>query len=325
MLLDKSIPQLNNLRPYLQIFNAWVASGYQDESCLLQGQALQEVLDWAQGKSLSNLDYQFLVASQELERRQLQQKLEAKNEELQRLVIIATIDFLTQVANRRQFEEYLDIQWRRMAREKQPLSLILVDVDFFKSYNDTYGHQAGDRCLKEIARVIFDIVQRPADLVARYGGEEFAVILSNTDTLGAAHIVQRICFAMRKLAIPHEKSQVSSYVTLSAGLATVIPTSYSSFQEIIAAADKALYQAKATGRDRFVYSTEETENLEEKQIASPAKLSVCDNSFLRKSLWLSRQKLQQTMNKNQQLMKQVQQAIEQNQQNREKRRQLMGA
>ncbi|MEH2468353.1 diguanylate cyclase domain-containing protein [Nostoc sp.] len=130
---------------------------------------------------------------------------------------------------------------------------------------------------------------------------------------------------MRKLAIPIEKSQVSSYVTLSAGLATVIPTSDSSFQEMIAAADKALYQAKATGRDRFVFSTEQTENLEEKQIATLAKLFVCDNSFLRKSLWLFRQKLQQTMNKNQQLMKQVQQAIEQNQQNREKRRQLMGA
>lgn len=323
MLLDEMIRQLDNLRPYLQTFYAWVASGYQDESCLLQEQALQEVLDWAQGKSLSNLDYQFLVASQELERCQLQQKLEAKNEELQRLVTIATIDFLTQVANRRRFEEYLDIEWRRMAREKQPLSLILVDVDFFKSYNDTYGHQAGDRCLKEIARVIFDIVQRPADLVARYGGEEFAVILSNTDTLGTAHIAQRICFAVRQLAIPHQKSQVSSYVTLSAGLATVIPISNSSFQEIIAAADKALYQAKATGRDRFVYSTEQTENLEDLLIATGAKLFVCDDSLLRESLWLSKQKLQQTMKKNQQMMKQVQQAMEKNQQIRENSKELM--
>ncbi|MEH2143962.1 diguanylate cyclase [Nostoc sp.] len=324
MLLDETIGHLDNLRPYLQTFNAWVASGYQDESCLLQGQALEEVLDWAQGKSLSNLDYQFLVASQQLERRQLQQKLEAKNEELQRLVTIATIDFLTQVANRRRFEEYLDIEWRRMAREKQPLSLILVDVDFFKSYNDTYGHQAGDRCLKEIARVIFNIVQRPADLVARYGGEEFAVILSNTNTFGAAHIAQRICFGVRKLVIPHQKSQVSSYVTLSAGLATVIPISNSSFQEIIAAADKALYQAKAAGRNRFVYSTEQTGNLEEKQIASLAKLFVRDE-FLTESLWLSKQKLQQTRKKNQQLMKQLQQAMEKNQQIREKSQQLMGA
>ncbi|MDF5710652.1 MAG: diguanylate cyclase [Nostoc sp. S4] len=314
--------QLDNLPPYSQTFNAWVASGYQDQSRLLQGQALQEVLDWAQGKSLSNLDYQFLLASQELERRQLQQKLEVANYELQRLFTIATIDCLTQVANRRRFDEYLDTEWRRMARSQQFLSLILIDVDFFKSYNDTYGHPMGDRTLAKIARVIKDVVQRPTDLVARYGGEEFAVILSNTDTLGAVHIAQKICFAVWKLAIPHQNSQVSCYVTVSAGLATVIPMFNSSFQEIIVAADKALYQAKEAGRACLVHSQEQTENLEVKQIASLAKLYICDDSFFREELSLSKQKLQQTKNRTQQLLVQVRQLMQINQQIRHKSQQI---
>jgi len=184
-----------------------------------------------------------------IEQSQLHQKLVAANYELQQLVTTVTIDFLTQVASRRRFEDYLSFEWHRQACSRQPLSLILCDVDFFKSYNDTYGHQSGDRCLKVIAKAIKDIVQRPADLVARYGGEEFAVILPNTDTTEATYIAEKICFAVRSLVIPDINSQVSSRVTLSAGLATVIPEPDSNFEHIIAAADKALYQAKAAGRD----------------------------------------------------------------------------
>ncbi len=184
-----------------------------------------------------------------IQQSQLQQKLEAVNLELQRLV---TIDALTEVANRRGFEEYFYQEWQRMKREQQPLSLILCDVDFFKSYNDTYGHRAGDRCLIEIAQAIKDIVKRPGDLVARYGGEEFAVILPNTDTEGVTYVAEKICDAIRKLAIPHQNSQVSPYVTMSAGFTTVIPQANSDLEEMIAAADRALYQAKTAGRDRFV-------------------------------------------------------------------------
>lgn len=182
-----------------------------------------------------------------IQQSQLQQQLEAANQELQRLV---TIDDLTQVANRRRLEEYCAQEWQRMAREQLPLSLILCDVDFFKSYNDTYGHQAGDRCLQEIAKAIKNTVKRPADLVARYGGEEFAVILPQTDAEGALILAQTICAAVSKLAIPHKKSQVSTDVTISAGVATEIPQPNSDFQTIIAAADRALYQAKRQGRDR---------------------------------------------------------------------------
>ncbi|MCC5641672.1 PleD family two-component system response regulator [Nostoc sp. CHAB 5824] len=189
-----------------------------------------------------------------IEQSQLHQELLAANEELQRLVTLVTIDSLTQVANRRRFQEYIDQEWRRMAREQQPLSLILLDVDFFKSYNDTYGHQAGDRALIEISQVIKNIVQRPADLVARYGGEEFAVILPDTGALGATKIAERICYAVRRLAITHSHSQVTSHITFSAGLSTVIPEPGSNFEEIITAADKALYQAKAAGRDCFKHN-----------------------------------------------------------------------
>ncbi|MEH1827071.1 MAG: PleD family two-component system response regulator [Nostoc sp.] len=184
-----------------------------------------------------------------IEQSQLQQKLEAVNMELQRLV---TIDGLTQVANRRRFEEYFNQEWQRLKREQRPLSLILCDVDFFKLYNDTYGHRIGDRCLQEIAQAIKDIIKRPGDLVARYGGEEFAVVLPNTDTEGATHVADRICHAVRTLAIPHQNSQVSPHVTISVGFTTEIPQADSDLEEMIAAADRALYKAKAAGRDRFV-------------------------------------------------------------------------
>ncbi|MEH1914413.1 PleD family two-component system response regulator [Nostoc sp.] len=184
-----------------------------------------------------------------IQQSQLQQKLEAVNQELQRLV---TIDGLTQIANRRRFEEYFSQEWQLLKREQRPLSLILCDVDFFKLYNDTYGHRVGDRCLQKIAQAIKDMIKRPGDLVARYGGEEFAVILPNTDTKGATHVADEICHAIRGLAIPHQNSQVSPYVTISVGFTTEIPQPDSDLEEMIATADRALYKAKAAGRDRFV-------------------------------------------------------------------------
>ncbi|QSJ18023.1 PleD family two-component system response regulator [Nostoc sp. UHCC 0702] len=187
-----------------------------------------------------------------IQQSQLQQKQEIVNQELQRL---ATIDGLTQIANRRKFEEYFSQEWRRMAREQKPLSLILCDVDFFKSYNDTYGHRAGDRCLQKVAKAIHSAARRSVDLVARYGGEEFAVVLSNTNAEGAIQVARSICFAVRRLAIPHSNSQARSYVTLSVGVGTNIPVPGSDFEEMIITVDQALYQAKLTGRDRVVINS----------------------------------------------------------------------
>ena len=184
-----------------------------------------------------------------LHQARLQKELEAAN---QSLGILACTDGLTQVKNRRQFDEYLQQEWLRMARDQLPLSLILCDIDFFKAYNDTYGHPAGDRCLQAIAKTIDSVVQRPADLVARYGGEEFAVILPNTGAAGALHVAEKIRLKVRDLNIFHAHSSLHNFVTLSLGVASLLPNSKDRPESLIARADKALYQAKAQGRDRAV-------------------------------------------------------------------------
>ncbi|MCP6758314.1 MAG: diguanylate cyclase [Fischerella sp. CENA71] len=175
--------------------------------------------------------------------------LRKANLELERLV---TLDALTQVANRRRFDEYLSQEWRRMAREQQYLGLILCDVDYFKSYNDHYGHQAGDTCLKNIAAAMRNTLKRPADLVARYGGEEFAVILPHTAIQGAFAIAQAIQKEINLLRLPHIQSQISDFITVSFGVSSLIPTQNLQRETLIAAADRALYQAKKQGRDRII-------------------------------------------------------------------------
>ncbi len=177
----------------------------------------------------------------------LYQQLQAANEELQRL---ATLDGLTQIANRRRFDQYLDAEWQRLKREQVALSLIFLDVDFFKLYNDTYGHLAGDDCLRQLASAFKSIIKRPADLVARYGGEEFAVILPNTEIQGAVYMAQTIRQAVRNLAIPHAQSSVCDRVTVSLGVVSIVPNSEISPQDLINTADKALYIAKQQGRDQ---------------------------------------------------------------------------
>lgn len=183
-----------------------------------------------------------------IQQSQLYQKLEIANRELQRL---ASLDGLTGVANRRRFDEYLDTEWQLMAREKLPLSLILCDIDFFKKYNDTYGHQAGDACLRQVADALRFCARRSLDLVARYGGEEFVVILPNTTVSVAAQIAEEMRSVVNALQIPHVQSAVSEHVTLSLGIACMTPTLNTSPAMLIAAADAALYQAKAAGRNRW--------------------------------------------------------------------------
>jgi diguanylate cyclase (GGDEF)-like protein len=176
------------------------------------------------------------------------EQLEIANEELQR---IANIDGLTQIPNRRCFDEVLFQEWKRLKRDQLPLSLIFCDIDFFKKYNDTYGHPAGDECLKKVAEILYKSVNRPPDLVARYGGEEFVVILPQTDTEGAIHIAKIIIQKIELAAIPHISSLVSKYVTLSMGVSTLIPDDYTDPQDLISQTDQALYQAKQAGRNRF--------------------------------------------------------------------------
>ena len=177
------------------------------------------------------------------------------NQELERL---ASLDGLTQVANRRYFEEYIIREWQRVAREQAPLSLILFDVDFFKKYNDCYGHQDGDQCLIKIAQAAKKSIQRSNDLVARYGGEEFVVVLPNTDLQGAITIAKRIQENLRELQIPHCQSQVNEIVTISLGVACTIPQINSNHTQLVKEADSALYKAKEKGRNTYcIYKVED--------------------------------------------------------------------
>jgi diguanylate cyclase (GGDEF)-like protein len=171
------------------------------------------------------------------------------------LAAIAYLDGLTQIANRRQFDDRLWQEWRRLQREKSPLSIIMCDMDYFKQYNDTYGHCGGDDCLKEVASVIEASARRAADLTARYGGEEFVVLLPNTPLTGALEVAKLIQAKVKSLQIPHERSVVSEYVTLSFGVSSIIPTDASTPEELLLRADRALYQAKQAGRNQIVVSS----------------------------------------------------------------------
>jgi diguanylate cyclase (GGDEF)-like protein len=195
---------------------------------------------------LKQLATQVGIAIQQAE---LYAQLETANARLEHL---ANADGLTQVANRRCFDSTLMKEWRRATREQQPLALIMLDIDYFKGFNDTYGHQAGDECLRAVAQVMQVALRRPADLAARYGGEEFAVILPNTPQSGAITVAQAIQANVRALAIAHGPSPVSDYVTLSLGIAVAIPKPHQSPEQLLQQADQALYTAKETGRDRYV-------------------------------------------------------------------------
>ena len=189
------------------------------------------------------------LARQNLALEQAKLELEAANMELQRL---AAVDGLTQIPNRRCFDKKLELEWQLMEREKESLSLILCDIDFFKLYNDHYGHQGGDECLKKVAQILASNAQRAGDLAARYGGEEFAVILSRTDVQGAMRVAEAIRSDLKAAAIFHAASKVSKFITLSMGIATTVPAAGLSIEELIGQADRALYRAKLEGRDRIV-------------------------------------------------------------------------
>lgn len=164
---------------------------------------------------------------------------------------IAMLDGLTRVANRRKFDEVFDIQWRQSIREGSPLSLIMLDIDYFKLYNDNYGHQAGDECLRNVAQAVQSVLGRPFDLLARYGGEEFICILPHTHAEGAMKVANEILERIRSMEIEHKASTVSNFVTASLGVATTIATTDKKSQGFIEITDKQLYLAKDMGRARI--------------------------------------------------------------------------
>jgi diguanylate cyclase (GGDEF)-like protein len=178
--------------------------------------------------------------------RRLQRALEA----------LSTTDALTGLANRRRFEEVLDGEWARAERHGDALSLLMIDVDFFKLYNDLHGHLAGDDCLRRVAGALAGAVTRAADLVARYGGEEFVAVLPGTDVSGCRAQAERLRRAVHQLSIPHGDTRAAANVTISVGGATLTPNAHASPTSLVEAADNALYRAKETGRDRAVVGSD---------------------------------------------------------------------
>lgn len=168
------------------------------------------------------------------------------------LARLSAEDALTQIANRREFERRLNLEWSRAKRDARPLALILIDVDCFKNYNDYYGHPAGDACLRRIAAVLRTIPKRAPDLVARFGGEEFVVLLPGTSVADAAQMAQRMQRAVVDLLIPHAASSAAPGVTASFGVAGLVPATDNQPLDLVAAADAALYRAKEGGRNRVV-------------------------------------------------------------------------
>jgi diguanylate cyclase (GGDEF)-like protein len=182
-------------------------------------------------------------------RKARERELANANLQLERL---ARVDALTGIANRRALDEALGAEWRRAARASNCLTLVLVDIDFFKAYNDTYGHPAGDACLARVARLLESVLRRPADLAGRFGGEEFVILLPDTSLEGAFAVAERVRAGVEAFGIVHTASSVASVVTISAGVASATPAAGILPPSLVEAADTALYEAKAAGRNRVV-------------------------------------------------------------------------
>lgn len=199
---------------------------------------------------LQQLQQQLKIYSQDLEL-QVAERTTALRNANAKLKRLANLDGLTQVANRRFFDTQLAAQWNIALACQQALCLILVDVDYFKRYNDRYGHQAGDECLKRVARLMEQQIARPQDLVARYGGEEFVVLLPGTSQQGGRRVASSIIEALAAENIPHDSSLVSDRVTLSAGISWVVPQPNTPMELLVETADRSLYRAKQMGRNQF--------------------------------------------------------------------------
>jgi diguanylate cyclase (GGDEF)-like protein len=166
---------------------------------------------------------------------------------------LSVTDGLTGIANRRRFDEFLLNEWRRAVRYRTPLSLILLDIDSFKAYNDYYGHLSGDDCLRQVAQCLKETIQRPGDLLARFGGEEFACVLTITQAKGARALAGQIAKKIRAMKIPHDASPVADRVTVTIGVVTTFPTAEEQPQDLIRKADELLYEGKRSGRNRIKY------------------------------------------------------------------------
>ncbi len=211
--------------------------------------AMDDERDETKGLELGAVDYITKPFSLPIVKARVKTHLELKRHR-DILENLSTIDALTEISNRRRFDEYYNAEWKRSTREATQLSMIIIDIDFFKLYNDNYGHSAGDDCLKQVAKCLYDLVNRPADLLARYGGEEFVCILPKTDMTGTMQIAEMMRTKIEDLNLLHEHSIISDHITISLGTATVLPSDRIEADILVKGADKCLYQAKEGGRNQ---------------------------------------------------------------------------
>lgn len=276
ILLDLGLTEGRGLAIFQRVYTAFpqipviVLSGSTDEAL-----ALQAVQEGAQDYLVKSRTSSYLLRRSiryAIERQELRLELECKNQVLKRLSEqleqanhelekLVAVDDLTSLHNRRRFNELFEAEWHRLRRERQPLSVIMADVDYFRAYNDTYGHLAGDDCLKQVAHALLRAAKRPADVVARYGGEEFVVALPNTDLAGAICVAQSIHTKMQEMEIIHTASPVSPMVTLSMGVVTQIPGQNAAPTQLLEQADRSLFQAKTQGRNCIQTAPDNSDSL----------------------------------------------------------------
>jgi diguanylate cyclase (GGDEF)-like protein len=211
--------------------------------------AISEVTNEAMGFQLGAVDYIIKPFHLHIVKARVKTHLELKRRG-DILEMLSSIDSLTGVPNRRRFDEFFQSEWRRAIRNQTSISLIMIDIDFFKQYNDKYGHAAGDECLKRVAQTLSDSIHRSHDLLARFGGEEFSVVLPETDFTGTVALAEKMRKDVEEINILHEDSSVANHLTISLGTATAVPSTDSVSGSLMKNADKALYEAKKSGRNQ---------------------------------------------------------------------------
>jgi diguanylate cyclase (GGDEF)-like protein len=214
--------------------------------------AREEVSDEARGFDVGGVDYIAKPIVPPIVRARVRTHIELKRAR-DLLERTASLDALTGIGNRRRFDAALAAEWKRAARSQQPFSLAILDVDYFKPYNDTYGHARGDECLRAVAQAIAGAVHRGGDVVARYGGEELALVLPDTDAQGCVALLRRALEAVRALRIEHPKSACGPHVSVSGGAVTTLAAADDGAADAVRAADELLYEAKESGRNRVVH------------------------------------------------------------------------
>lgn len=249
ILLDIMMPEMDGYEVCRQLKSDVITSGIP----VIFVTALTEATDEEKGLNLGAVDYITKPFHLPIVKARVRNHLSLKIK-ADLLEEMSHIDGLTHIANRRNFDQVMEKEARKIARDPQPISLIMIDIDFFKLFNDNYGHGLGDECLVQVAKVMGEVINRPDDLLARYGGEEFAVILPGTPLEGALKVAEDLRQAVETLAFPHAFSSVADHVTISLGVASSDGTQKDlSVEELLKQSDKALYKAKNAGRNQVAH------------------------------------------------------------------------